>query len=154
MKKQSYSVVSKIAVVGALFAPLFAFAAYTPNTSACSSVASAGLVGLFNCAGGLIDTLVWLLWALALMLFLWGVTKFITKADDEKQRIEGRNFMIWGIIALFVMTSAMALAGVISRTFGFSTGTPQLNSYNSPTGTDFANSRGNLVPSGSNQAVY
>jgi hypothetical protein len=124
MKTQNYLAILKVGVVASAIAPAVAFGA----VSDCSSVSGTGLVGLFRCAGGLVDMIVALLIALALMLFLWGVAKFMTKADDQKAREEGRQFMIWGIIALFVMVAAWQLAGVISRTFGFSSSSPQLNS--------------------------
>ncbi|MFA5841854.1 MAG: hypothetical protein WC835_02755 [Candidatus Paceibacterota bacterium] len=124
MIKQNYLTVLRAGVAVAALTPFLALA----QSSSCTSVSSSGLIGLFACASGLIQTLSILLIALALLLFLWGVAKFLYKADDQKARDEGRQFMIWGIIALFVMVAAMQLAGVISRTFGFSSGQPQLNS--------------------------
>lgn len=108
--------------------PFLALAA-TPEavSGGCRTVAQGGLVGLFGCFSGLVGLLIALMFVLATLLFLWGVTKFLSKADDAKEREEGKNFMIWGIIALFVMTAAWALSGVIGNTFGFSTGQPQLN---------------------------
>ena len=38
-------------------------------------------------------------------------------ADDETARSEGKRFMIWGIIALFVIISIMAILGVLNNTF-------------------------------------
>lgn len=42
---------------------------------------------------------------IAVLVFFWGLVKFLFKAGDEKSHEEGRNRMIWGIIALFVLTS-------------------------------------------------
>jgi len=48
-----------------------------------------------------------LLMTLAVVLFFWGVVKFI--AQDKKD--EGKTMMIWGIVALFVM---FTIWGIIS----------------------------------------
>ncbi len=60
--------------------------------------------------------------ALALLAFFWGLAKFILNADDEESRKSGKQFMIWGIIALFVMVSVWGLVQVIAQTFGIGTG--------------------------------
>ncbi len=58
----------------------------------------------------------------ALVVFLWGILKYIWSGSDEKQRIESRQFMLWGIIGLAVMVSVWALVGIIARLSG--TGIP------------------------------
>lgn len=45
---------------------------------------------------------------------MWGVAQYIKGAGDAKQ--EGRQIMIWGVIALFVMTSVYGLVNVVART--------------------------------------
>jgi hypothetical protein len=54
-------------------------------------------------------------------MFIWGVIKFfIINADEEAKREQGKQFMIWGIIALAVMLSVWGLVGILSNTFGLS----------------------------------
>ncbi|MEZ4103334.1 MAG: hypothetical protein R3B55_02110 [Candidatus Paceibacterota bacterium] len=69
-----------------------------------------------------------LLISIAVIVFIIGVIKYIAGADEEAKRTEGRNFMIYGLIALFVMISVWGLVGVIQGTFGnkASTFIPQL----------------------------
>lgn len=74
----------------------------------------------------LIKSIVPLLFAVALVLFIWGVVQFIQGADNEEKRKTGRDFMIYGIIALFVMVSVWGLVNVLSNTFGIDTFIPQL----------------------------
>ena len=50
---------------------------------------------------------------LALLVFFWGVVKFIFNAGDEEKRREGKKFMLWGIIALFVMVSLWGIVTLI-----------------------------------------
>ena len=45
------------------------------------------------------------------------MAKFILAAGSEEGRKEGRNIMIWGIIALFVIVSVWGLVQVLNNTF-------------------------------------
>lgn len=58
-----------------------------------------------------------LLLALALVFFIWGVTKFILHADDEAKREEGKKFIMWGIIGLFVIVSIWGIVNILNNTF-------------------------------------
>jgi len=45
-----------------------------------------------------------ILFAVAILAFVWGVIQFfIFGADEESKREKGRQFIIWGIVALAVM---------------------------------------------------
>lgn len=58
---------------------------------------------------------------LALLIFLWGLTKFIARVGgDEKAVDEGKNLMKWGLIALFVMVSLWGIIRFFYADFGFS----------------------------------
>lgn len=50
------------------------------------------------------------------LYFIWGVIKYITAKDEEKQT-EARSTMISGIIGLFVIISVWGLVRVIQNTF-------------------------------------
>ena len=59
------------------------------------------------------------IFALAIVMFVWGAIKFfIINADEEAKREQGKQFMIWGIIALAVMISVWGLVNILSNTFG------------------------------------
>lgn len=70
-----------------------------------------------------------LIGALAILFFLWGVMKFIRDADNPAKREEGRQFIIWGIIGLFVMVSVFGLVRILENTFQL----PVNNTSNSST---------------------
>ena len=55
--------------------------------------------------------------ALALLYFFWGLAKFILNADNEQARTDGKQIMIWGIIALFVIVTVWGLVAVLNSTF-------------------------------------
>lgn len=63
-----------------------------------------------------------LLFAIALATFVWGVVKFfIVDADEEAKRTQGKQFMIWGIIAMTVMLGVWGLVGILGKTLGINT---------------------------------
>ena len=74
------------------------------------------LLGLATCI--LIKSLWPLLITIAVIVFIVGVIKYIANADDAGKREEGRNFIIYGLIGLFVLVSVWGLVGVIQGTFG------------------------------------
>ncbi len=69
--------------------------------------------------GCIINPLIPVIMGLALLVFLWGVFKFIRAEGDEKE--QGRKFLIWGIVGLFVMVSIWGLVSILQYTFGLNT---------------------------------
>jgi len=58
---------------------------------------------------------------LALLYFFWGLASYIFSSDDPEKKESGRNIMIWGVIALFVMVSVWGLVNVLADTFNLDT---------------------------------
>lgn len=92
--------------------------------SSVGDIADVMLLGVCIIRKALIPLLI----TLSIVLFIVGVIKYISKADEPAEREEGRNFMIYGIVALFVMVSIWGLVGIIQGTFGLGTNVliPQL----------------------------
>jgi len=104
---------------------LLPFVSFAQDTSTiCRTITGGGLVGLFNCAIGLVEYVIDIIIILAFFYFLWGVMVFIKNAEDQTKRAEGRQRMIWGVVALFVMVSVWGLVQILTNTFGFSSATP------------------------------
>jgi len=55
---------------------------------------------------------------IALLVFFWGLVKFIFHAGDEEKRSEGKKFMMWAIIGIFVLVSIWGIIFFLSRSFG------------------------------------
>ncbi len=68
----------------------------------------------------LINLLIPILFALAFIVFIWGLTKYVISAGDEKLLKTGKEYMMWGILVLFILTSYVAIIGIATNTFGFS----------------------------------
>ncbi len=92
-----------------------------------SMVHAQGIGGIFNLlqqANDLINRLIPFVIALTVLIFLWGVFKFVIAGADGDARKEAQGYMIWGVIALFVMVSVWGLVNILIRTFSLDTTAP------------------------------
>ncbi|MEK7572284.1 MAG: hypothetical protein AAB493_00270 [Patescibacteria group bacterium] len=83
----------------------------------------------------IINPLILLLFALALVYFLYGVFEFISNQTNEEKKTTGKNHMIWGIIGIVIMMGVFTIMNIIMNTFNIDginpeQGTVQLNEYN------------------------
>ena len=69
-----------------------------------------------------INLIIELLGGVALFYFFWGIATYIKAAGDEKALEKGKNIMIWGVIALFVLTSVGGLIRLMQDQFGIQGG--------------------------------
>ncbi len=72
---------------------------------------------IFN-AGTIINMLIGICAALALLVFFWGIVKYIASAGDADKAKEGKSIMIYGVIALFVLFSVFGLVWYLRYEFG------------------------------------
>jgi len=89
---------------------------YIPITSASllaplfASAQLSGTEDLVLSVMNIVELLIVLVAALALLVFMFGLMKFIFKVGGDEGAIEqGRNLMKWGLIALFVMMSVWGI---------------------------------------------
>ncbi len=66
----------------------------------------------------ILKPIVELLFALALIYFIFGIVLFIKNADNAEKRKEGYNHIIWGVIGMFIMFSTIGIINFILATFG------------------------------------
>ena len=76
-----------------------------------------GLRDFIVSASGIINTLIGITMTLALLFFIWGLAKFILHSGNEETIADGKMLMMWGIIALFVMTSIWGIVNFLERGF-------------------------------------
>jgi len=81
----------------------------------------------------LIDNyLVPLIFALAFIVFLWGIyLYFIQGAANEEKREKGRSFALWGFIGFFIMVSVWGIINLLLGSFGLNNSSrPNLPTFN------------------------
>jgi uncharacterized sodium:solute symporter family permease YidK len=84
--------------------------------------AADGISGLLEQVMGVITSLIPIVIAIAVLVFLWGVLQYVVAKDEDKQK-EARGVMLYGIIALFVMVSVWGFVNLLGTTiFGDSAG--------------------------------
>jgi hypothetical protein len=102
-------------IVGALALPLTSFAAL------------GNISGLVTDIGNIINQIIPILFALALLGFFYGLVMYIFVGDDEK-KTKAKQTMIWGVVALFVMASVWGLVRFIGNAVGVDQGAaPSVN---------------------------
>lgn len=51
--------------------------------------------------------------SVAILVFFWGIAKFILHSGNEEEVAKGKRFLIWGVVALFVMFSIVGIIAVL-----------------------------------------
>ena len=112
MKKIFYSL--SLLLISAIAIPVFAA---TPTT----------FKELINdiFINGLMRPIVPLLIGLAVLVFIYGVLVLMFSEGGEKKE-EGKQYMLWGIIGIFVMVSVWGLVNILKGTFGLSENVPKV----------------------------
>lgn len=64
-----------------------------------------------------------LLGAIAFLIFVWGVARFIKSAGSEKEIKDSKNLLIWGVVGLFILITIWGIITFLRSEFGFSGGT-------------------------------
>ena len=111
MKKIKIALASLVSLLA--FAPALAFAQTF-------QLQNGSLGGILISIGKLLSQIVPILIALAVVVFLWGVLKFIFNAGDEAKRQDGKWIIIYSLIGIVVMVSVWGLVSFVQGTFGLS----------------------------------
>ncbi len=97
----------KLITAGLLLGPSMAFADST-------------LQNTLNEVNSLVSFIIPLLLSLAVLMFFWGLVKYIANASDEAAKESGKTLMIWGMVAIFVMVAFWGIIGYVQQTLGLS----------------------------------
>lgn len=65
----------------------------------------------------LLGMVVKVLMALAVVTFLYGLMRYVMDSGDDSKRSESQQYMLYGIIGLFVMVSMWGLVSLLTSTF-------------------------------------
>lgn len=75
---------------------------------------------LFKVNEVILNPLITLAFAVALVYFLYGVFQFIKDADDSDAREQGKQHILWGLVGMFIMISVFGIIRIVLNTFGIS----------------------------------
>lgn len=107
-------VAQKIGVGAAMFLlPAVAFAQYGINNS----------TSLFNAIKSILNAVIPIIIALAVVYILWGIVQSFVKGGEEERKA-GHMKILYGIIGLFIMVSIWGLVNILVGTTGLSNQVP------------------------------
>ena len=66
----------------------------------------------------IVNPLILLLSAVALVVFAWGVFELVYRSGDEKARAQGRQAIFWGLIGFVIIFGAYGILNLALATFG------------------------------------
>ena len=95
-------------IVGALALPLTSFAAL------------GNIDTLVTDIGNIVNKIIPIIFAIALLGFFYGLVMYIFGKEDDKA--QSKKTMIWGVVALFVMASVWGLVSFIGTAVGVDQG--------------------------------
>ena len=73
---------------------------------------------LTNIKSAILYPLISLMMGVALLVFLWGVYQYIANAESDEARKTGQKHMLFGVLGLVIMVSALAILNIAANTFG------------------------------------
>ena len=90
------------------------------------SIAGQTFGGVITYILGIIEILSPILFALAFLLFFWGMSKFILSSGNQADIQKGKNYMLWGILALFILLTFRSIITRVSTELELGGNTTQI----------------------------
>ncbi len=59
-----------------------------------------------------------LIFAVALVVFIYGVVRYLLNPENESIRTESKSHMIWGVIGMFIMISVFGIMRIVLNSVG------------------------------------
>ncbi len=66
----------------------------------------------------IINPIIVLMFAIALLYFLIGMFQFIANSESEEKRTSGKSHMLWGVVGMFIMVAVFTIMSIITNTLG------------------------------------
>ncbi len=123
----------KIVIASSLIFPALTSLAADPLTN---------ISGVLNRFSSFINLIIPFIVGLAVLVIVYGIFNFISSAGDEEARATAKQFIIWGIIGVFIMLSVWGLVNILVNSFGTNNASKDVNVVKTqvapvPTGTVF-----------------
>ena len=62
----------------------------------------------------ILNPIIGFMFAVAVVMFIYGIVEYIWSADNEEKVEVGKKHMIWGIVGMFVMIGVYGILNVLS----------------------------------------
>lgn len=62
--------------------------------------------------------IVQLVFALAILIFVWGLVGFFRGAEDSEARTTGQQHILWGVVGMAIMVSVYGIIRLVANTVG------------------------------------
>lgn len=72
---------------------------------------------LFSRVEDILNAIVPFIIGLAILVIIWGILGYISRAGEEEKRKEAKQFIVWSIIGLFIMLSVWGFVNVLVNSF-------------------------------------
>lgn len=79
-----------------------------------------GILDLINGGQTIVGALIRVVSGIALLVFIWGLVKYIFAQGNEGSKADGKKIMLGGVIALFVLFSVWGIIAFIGGNLGLS----------------------------------
>jgi uncharacterized membrane protein len=73
---------------------------------------------LANAYTVILQPIIFLLFAVAFVVFFWGIVESIRDSEDENGRAKGKQSILWGILGMVIMVSVFGIIRIITGTIG------------------------------------
>ncbi len=95
----------------------FAYPVSAALVAAPAFAAAAGLLDTIGVVNRILKAIVPMLITIALIVFIWGLIQYLLNTGEDSKRKEGIYIMLYGVIAIFVMSSVWGLVRLLQSTF-------------------------------------
>lgn len=79
------------------------------------------LITLSESALDVINIVLVIVFVIAILVFAWGIVKYLTAAGDPTKVKEARGFLWWGILGVFVLAAMFGLVQFVGTSLGINT---------------------------------
>lgn len=66
----------------------------------------------------IINPIIRVMFAIAFIVFVYGIIEYVLKKDSVNAKEQGRQHMMWGLIGLAIMSSVFFIIRILVTTFG------------------------------------
>jgi len=74
---------------------------------------------LYRVSSVILNPIIQLAFAIAILIFFYGIFQFISEETGDKGREQGKKKIKWGLVGMLIMFSAYGIINLILGTFNF-----------------------------------